>query len=155
MQEQSEIMVLSVLVSLTLAFAPPTTRLGHAPRHVSVRAPVAQAIGGFELPKFELPSFGGGDFRLFPDDVEFTDVDGDYVVVRKASGGTVDLYVNKKLKFEGARMSSNGNMLEITGSVKQGFAFLGALGFQLEDIVTEGVQPTNPADLEKAMALVE
>ena len=111
--------------------------------------------GGFELPKFELPSFGGGDFRLFPDDVEFTDVDGDYVVVRKASGGTVDLYVNKKLKFEGARMNSNGNMLEVTGSVKQGFAFLGALGFQLEDIVTEGVQPTNPADLEKAMALVE
>jgi hypothetical protein len=124
---------------------PPTT--GWARPHVPLRAPAPQAI--------QLPFFGGGDdFQLFPSDVEFKDVDGDYIVLRKAAGGKIDLYVNKKLKFEGARMVVNGNTLEVTGSVKQGFAFLGALGFQLEDIVTEGVTPANPADLEKAAALV-
>merc|ERR1719331_1485741 len=117
---------------------------------MSPRARAPQAMAGFELPSF----FGGESFQLFPSDVEFTDVDGDYIVLRKALGGKVDLYVNKKLKFEGARMVVNGNTLEITGRVKQGFAFLGALGFQLEDIVTEGVTPANPADLEKAAALV-
>jgi hypothetical protein len=151
-------MALSLVLAMTMTFAPPMTRLVHSPMQAAtLRAPVPQAIGGFELPKFDLPSFGGGDFQLYPSDCEFTDVDGDYVVIRKAGSGKVDLWVNKKLKFEGARMTlnSNGKVLEITGSVKQGFAFLGALGFQLEDIVTEGVQPSDPADLEKAMSLVD
>jgi len=107
--------------------------------------------------------FGGFEFRnplrnrfeQREGDVAFTDVDGDNVVVRKAAGDKVDLFVNEEQRLARATIVSNGGMLEVTGSVKQGFAFLGALGFELEDIVTEGVTPSNPVDLQKAMALVQ
>ena len=143
--------MISLIVGVAIAFtAPPSTRLALA-AHGATRVSSLHAIGSFELPN----PFGGDNFQLFPSDVEFTDVDGDYVVLRKASGGKVDLWVNKKLKFEGARMAVRGNTLEITGSIKKGFPLLGALGFQLEDIVTEGVTPRNPMDVEKATSLLQ
>ena len=134
----------AILVAATVSFHGPA----NSRALLNPRAAAPKAIGAL---------FGGPEFRLFPSDVQFTDVDGDDVVIRPVPGGTrIDLYVNKKLKFEKATMtkSASGDMLEIQGSVKQGFAFLGALGFQLEDIVVEGVKPRDPADVEKAMALV-
>ena len=65
------------------------------------------------------------------------------------------MYVNRKEKLKGATIKVNGNMLEITGKVKKGFGGIVLPGFELEEIVTEGVQPTNPEDLAKAMALIE
>mmetsp|Transcript_33749 Transcript_33749/g.88791 ORF Transcript_33749/g.88791 Transcript_33749/m.88791 type:complete len:143 (-) Transcript_33749:310-738(-) len=135
----------------TASFQAPLTSAFTSNVVSSPRAASPVAIGGFKLPDFG----GGSNFQLFPSDVNFMDVDGDDVVIRSASAGRVDLYVNKELKFEAASMKLNGNTLEITGKVKQGFAFLGALGFNLEDIVTEGVTPKDPAYLEKALALVE
>ena len=71
-------------------------------------------------------------------------------------GGKIDFYVNKSLKLSGATLqkSADGTMLEITGKIQTPFAFLGVLGFNLEDIVTEGTVPNDPADVEKAMGLV-
>ena len=148
-----------MLLSLVVGFAAFTAPMGRMVQPsqgvVTSRARTPVAIGGFKMPEIPNPFGGDGDFQLYPSDVDFTDVDGDYVVLRKTVGGKIDFYVNKKIKLEGARMAANGNMLEITGSVKQGFSFLGPLGFALEDIVTEGVTPTSPDDLAKAMALVE
>ena len=42
----------------------------------------------------------------------------------------------------------------ITGTVKSSTP-LSLLGFNLEDIVTEGTTPADPADLEKAIALLK
>ena len=85
--------------------------------------PPVTMIGGFKLP--DLPSFGGGDddFRLFPSDVEFTDVDGDVVVLRP-KGGKIDFFVNRKLRISNANLVKNGNMLEITGRVEKKTGFL-------------------------------
>ena len=100
--------------------------------------------------------FGGGDgdFRLFPDDVSFTDRDGDQVVLRKTIGNRVDFYVNKKMRLSGARMVRNGDTLEVTGTIKKGTP-LSFLGFNLEDVVTEGCVPSDAAACDAAMALVE
>ena len=150
-------MILNLVVATSLAFAPPTTRVTAMSR-ASLRAPAPLALGGFELPKIELPNpFGGDDgFQLYPSDVEFTDRDGDVVVLRPVQAGKIDFYVNKSLKLSGATLqkAADGTMLEITGKIQTPFAFLGVLGFNLEDIVTEGTVPNDPADVEKAMGLV-
>ena len=149
--------LVGILVAASVAFAPPASRV--AVKASVPRAPAPLALGGFEMPKLpELPNpFGGGnDFQLFPSDVQFTDRDGDVVVLRPVQAGKVDFYVNKSLKLQGATLqkSADGQMLEITGKIQTPFAFLGALGFKLEDIVTEGTVPQDPEDLDKAMALV-
>mgnify|MGYP006879435106 CR=1 FL=1 len=57
------------------------------------------------------------------------------------------------LRLEKARMVENGGTLEITGKVKKSTP-LSMIGFNLEEITTEGVTPRDPADVERAMALV-
>lgn len=144
------------LLTAAAAFAPPS-RVALGVSHASVtRAPPAVAI---ELPfigKIDLPSFGGGgDFKLFPSDVQFTDVDGDVVTLRPISGTKVDFYSNGNLVISGAGLVRNGNTLEISGKIRKGFGGIVLPGFELEDNVTEGTTPRDPADLDKAMALVE
>lgn len=51
-------------------------------------------------------------------------------------------------------MQRTGNTLEITGTIKKGTP-LSFLGFNLEDTVTEGTTPSDPADADKAMGLVQ
>jgi hypothetical protein len=65
----------------------------------------------------------------------------------------VDFYVNGKLRLSKAVLARNGNMLEITGTITKGTPF-SIIGFNLEDVVTEGTQPRDPADCDKAMAVV-
>jgi len=133
-------MLAQLLLAASVAF--------HAPlsSHVAMkRAPAPQAIGGF--------FGGGGDLQLFPDDVQFKDVDGDTVTLRGVRG-KVDFYVNGKLTLSSARMQRTGNTLEITGTIKKGTP-LSFLGFNLEDTVTEGTTPSDPADADKAMGLVQ
>jgi len=117
-------------------------------------APVA--IGGFKMP--EMPSFGGfgggDDFQLIPSDVQFKDVDGDTVTLRAVSGGKVDFFVNGKLRLSKAVLVKNGNSLEITGTVTKGTP-LSAIGFNLEDVITEGTTPMDPADCDKAIATAQ
>jgi len=131
---------------------------GLAARSTNTRsASTRSAAQMIELPK--LPDlgglFGGGDdFQLLPSDVEFTDVDGDAVVLRKRSGGRVDFYVNRKIQLSEARVLVKGNSLEITGTVKKGTP-LSLLGFNIEEVVTEGTTPRDPEVLEKVTALVE
>jgi hypothetical protein len=120
-------------------------------------------FGGFVAPprperpefKFELPSFGGDEpLKLYPSDVQFTDVDGDLITLREAANNKVNMYVGNKLVFEQATLKRNGNTLEVTGTVKKGTP-LSFIGFNLEEKQTEGTTPKNPEDLDKAMALVE
>ena len=118
-------------------------------------------MAGFGLPNpfenFEAPSlpnpFGGGSLELYPSDVQFQDIDGDVITLREARG-KVDFYVGNQVKLSGARLRRNGNTIEITGTVKKGTP-LSFLGFNLEDVITEGVTPVNAADCDAAMALVE
>ena len=111
--------------------------------------------GGFGLPELPNPFGGGGDddFRLYPDDFEFKDVDGDMVVLRVARGSLqVDYYVNRKLRISKANLVKNGNMLEISGRIQKPTGFM---NFALEEYVTEGTTPADPADVDRAMALVQ
>ena len=140
------------------AFAPPVSRItatvpvskGSSPLAVS-RTATPVAIGDFKLPSFDFG--GGGDFRRFPDDVSFMDSDGDEVTLRKTSGSRIDFYVGTKIRLSDAAMVRKGNTLEITGKIKKGTP-LSLLGFNLEDFVTEGVTPRDPAECDKAMALI-
>jgi hypothetical protein len=129
--------------------------LAAARPNTSSRASTLQAI---ELPfigKIGI-DFGGGDkLQLFPSDVQFTDVDGDTVTLRPAGGTRVDFYVGSKLMMRNAGLVRNGNTLEITGKQRKDFGGIVLLGFELEEIVTEGTTPRDPTDLDKAMALVE
>ena len=106
--------------------------------------------------KLELPSLPNPfaqELKLSPLDVRFTDVDGDVVTLRPNGGSAVDFYVGNDLRLEKARMVENGGTLEITGKVKKSTP-LSMIGFNLEEITTEGVTPRDPADVERAMALV-
>ena len=104
-----------MLLSFVVGFAAFTAPMGRMVQPsqgvVTSRARTPVAIGGFKMPELPNPFGGGDDFQLYPSDVEFNDVDGDNVVLRKTVGGKIDFYVNKKIKLEGARMMANGNML--------------------------------------------
>lgn len=137
----------------------PATGSAARPRSKPAAAQMMEPPKLPELPKLGLPDlggiFGGGDdFQLFPSDVEFTDVDGDVVVLRGKSGTSVDFYVNRKLLLSNARLKRTGNGLEITGTVKKGTP-LSWLGFNVEEVVTEGTTPRDPEVLDKAMALMQ
>ncbi len=82
------------------------------------------------------------------------DKDGDEVTFQPSFSGTVDFYVGSKLMLEGARLVQNGDSLEITGKIKKGTP-LSMFGFNLEEIMTEATTPRDPADLDRAMALVK
>lgn len=65
-----------------VAFMPPPSLARPAPVAASRSLPPV-AIGGFQMPS--MPSFGGGgddSFKLFPDDVQFVDTDGETVTIR-------------------------------------------------------------------------
>jgi hypothetical protein len=106
--------------------------------------------GGPSFP--ELPNPFAEEFVSKPGDVSFIDTDGEQVTLRKV-GGKVDFYVGGKLKLESAVMVRNGNALQLSGKETKGTP-LSMLGFNLEDTITVGATPANPADVDKAMALV-
>jgi hypothetical protein len=118
-------------------------------------------FGGFvapprpERPPFEFPNplASNESLKLMPGDVQFTDVDGDIITIRAVGGNRVDMYVGDTLRFEKGRLLRNGNTLEITAKVKKGTP-LSFIGFNLEEIVTEGTTPQDVFDLERALALV-
>ena len=120
-----------------------------------------RGFGGFVAPprpdrpefKLEVPNPFAQEIKLGPRDVVFTDKDGDEVVLQPNAGGTVDFWVGNKLVLEKARLERNGDSLEITGTIKKGTP-LSMLGFNLEEIATEGTTPRDPDDVDKAMALV-
>ena len=58
-----------------------------------------------------------------------------------------------KLKLEGTVMVRSGNALQFTGKETKGTP-LSMLGFNLEDTITVGATPRDPADVDKAMELV-
>eukprot|EP00320_Phaeocystis_rex_P019904 CAMPEP_0119058880 /NCGR_PEP_ID=MMETSP1178-20130426/3131_1 /TAXON_ID=33656 /ORGANISM="unid sp, Strain CCMP2000" /LENGTH=157 /DNA_ID=CAMNT_0007039867 /DNA_START=38 /DNA_END=511 /DNA_ORIENTATION=+ len=152
------------LVIASAAFVLPPSRLTTG--KLALRAPPAKAE--FELPKLpdfgglpklpdfgglpKLPDFGGSQLELRPGDLQFRDVDGELVTLR-SNYGKVDLFVDSKLRLSNARLIRNGDMLEISGEITKGTP-LGLLGFNLKDYVTEGVTPADPADADRAMALV-
>ena len=99
----------------------------------------------------------------------------DTVTLRAVSGGKVDFcknacpnsppltspwlpifgtVVNGKLRLSKAVLVKNGNSLEITGTVTKGTP-LSAIGFNLEDVITEGTTPMDPADCDKAIATAQ
>ena len=143
--------MLHVVIAVA-TFTPPVPQV--SARSVVPRAGSPVAIGGFKMPEMpSMPDFGGGGnekLQLFPDDVQFTDVDGDTVTIRPLGGKKVDFFVNGKIRLSKAILVQNGNMLEITGTITKGTPF-SIIGFNLEDIVTEGTTPKDPADVEKAM----
>jgi hypothetical protein len=145
--------MLHLALTLCAAFVPsPLRGSGHlAVASSPARSLPLVAIGNFKMP--EMPSFGGGgdDFKLFPSDVQFTDVDGDTVTIRPLGASKIDFYVNGKLRLSKAVLAKNGNMLEITGTITKGTPF-SIIGFNLEDVITEGTQPRDPADCDKAVA---
>ena len=65
----------------------------------------------------------------------------------------MDLYIGGKLKLEGTVMVRNGNALQFTGKETKGTP-LSMLGFNLEETITVGATPRDPADVDKAMELV-
>ena len=175
--------MLQIFVHAVAFMPPPSLGAGRLAVAASRSLPPV-AIGGFQMPS--MPSFGGGgddSFKLFPDDVQFVDTDGETVTIRPVvrtqglerwtslrtrtlcSSPTidplrgqpgmkkVDFYVNGKLRLSKAVLARNGNMLEITGTITKGTPF-SIIGFNLEDVVTEGTQPRDPADCDKAMAVV-
>ena len=85
-------------------------------------------------------------------DVQFKDSDGDLVTLRP-KGAMVDMYVGSDLRLSNARMSRDGNMLKLSGVVTKGTP-LSFLGFNIEENLTEGVTPVDPADADRAMELV-
>lgn len=94
---------------------------------------------------------------LQADDLQFTDVDGDTVTLRPLRGSSmVEMYVNGELRIPRATVTRTGNTLEFTGKVKRPVVPLVPLlnTFALEEIVTEGATPSNPVDLERAMAFL-
>ena len=150
--------MLSAILIAATAFSPsPTTRLAvSTPRCASPVAIELPFIGKVDLPELPelpgLPDFGGGeDFQLFPDDVEFTDADGDNIVLRPKLG-RVDFFVNKKLRMGSCMLVVNGNTIELTGTMKKGTP-LSFIGFDLEETVTEATTPRDPAALEAAAKL--
>ena len=61
----------------------------------------------------------------------------------------MDLYIGGKLKLEGTVMVRSGNALQFTGKETKGTP-LSMLGFNLEDTITVGATPRDPADVDKA-----
>ena len=57
------------------------------------------------------------------------------------------------MDLEGTVMVRSGNALQFTGKETKGTP-LSMLGFNLEDTITVGATPADPADVDKAMALV-
>ena len=148
--------MLAAILALTSAFTAPG-HLASAPTRAYASAPTrahVSAIGDFKLPDLpklplpDLPNPFAEEFRLFPDDVQFTDVDGDEVVLRPKLG-KVDFYVNKKLRMENCRIAINGDTIEISGTMQKGTP-LSFLGFNIVETVTEGAKPRDPAALELA-----
>jgi len=136
------------MLAIFLASAAFTSPLAASrPAVLAPRTMAPQAIGSF---------FGGGgnDFQLIPSDVQFKDVDGDTVTFRPISTGKADFYVNGKLQLSKAVVVKNGDMLEITGTIIKGTPF-SAIGFNLEDVVTEGTKPLDPADCDKVMEALQ
>ena len=134
-----------LLLVASSSFVPPT-RLGGVA--------VASAQHRVPQPPVAIGSFFGGGFEALPNDVQFKDVDGDLVTLRPKFGAkAVDFYVGGSLKLSDAKVVQEGNTLKLTGKETKGTP-LSLLGFNLEETVTEATTPSNPADIEKAMALV-
>ena len=66
----------------------------------------------------------------------------------------VDFYVGGELKLEGAIVVRSGNGLQFTGKETKGTP-LSFVGFNLEDTITVGATPADPANADLAMALVK
>ena len=60
----------------------------------------------------------------------------------------MDLYIGGKLKLEGTVMVRSGNALQFTGKETKGTP-PSMLGFNLEDTITVGATPRDPADVTR------
>lgn len=110
-------------------------------------------LGGIEFESFGDKWDGPGDLQLIPSDVQFKDVDGDTITLRKVRNGKIDYYVGKTLKLSGAVLTTSGNSIQVTGTIKKGTP-LSFIGFNLEETITDQMTPADPEDLAAAQALI-
>ena len=147
------IIMLFALASVMIAgFAPPPNSLLVRPATAPPLVRMQNEVSGWSPPK-DLGPLGNLD-RLFPTDVQLTDVDGDDIVLRGKGGATVEYYVGRKGRMRAARLKISGNSLQISGQIKKPVPLFSLIGFNLEEFVTDVCTPQDPADLDKAMALV-
>ena len=172
--------MLLLLLTASCSFVPPGVA-PHAARQVSSRVRMKEDDDGPKLPEFTLPKFEGikppwntdwmdalrsdqtkaaaaaGATRgaaatLSNADLSFTDTDGDSIALKKATGGRVDFYVNGKLKMEAAVVAAKGSSLELQGIDANDWKYKFNANFKT--YITDRLTPSDPADVEKALALV-
>lgn len=82
----------------------------------------------------------------------FRDTDGDTISLKRTTSKRVDFYVNGQLKITAAALEQKGQSLELQGIDAQDWKYKFSPSFKtyLTDLTT----PADPADLEKAVALV-
>ena len=91
---------------------------------------------------------------LRPGDVRFTDSDGDVITLKRGSvRTTVDFYVGDELKIEGAKMTRQGNSLQLTGIDRSTFMFK-AFGGNFKDEIIDLTTPSDPKSVDEAMKLL-
>ena len=136
-----------------LAFVPPAVSNSALP--LAARATVVRMQGSVEgwTPPKDLGPLGDLD-RLYPSDVQFTDSEGDEITLRGKGGTKIEYYSNGKGRMRSASLKVNGNALQISGIIKKPVPIFSLIGFNLEEFVTDVTIPKDPADLDKAMALV-
>ena len=108
----------------------------------------------FWSPPKDLGPLGDLD-RLYPSDVQFYDVDGDEITLRSKGGRTVEYWVGGKGRMRAARLRKDGDSIQISGEIKKPVPLFSLIGFNLEESVTDVATPKDPADVDKAMALVQ
>jgi hypothetical protein len=140
--------IMLALAVMLAGFVPPASRLAWpVGGHATVR------MQEMWTPPKDLGPLGDLD-RLFPNDVQFNDIEGDEITLRGKGGNKVEYYSNGKGRMRSASLRVEGNTLQISGVVKKPVPVFSLIGFNLEEFVTDAATPKDPADLDRAMALV-
>mmetsp|Transcript_75559 Transcript_75559/g.200926 ORF Transcript_75559/g.200926 Transcript_75559/m.200926 type:complete len:158 (-) Transcript_75559:212-685(-) len=117
----------------------------------------------FKLPKID---FGGIEFeegretttrlKTGPGDVQFADRDGDIITLKKSPRApkAVDYYNGEVMKIRDAQMVQRGSGLVLSGVDRTDWKFKFFSG-NFKDIIDELVEPKDPADVDRALALLE
>lgn len=141
--------MLALAAMIGVGFMPPP--MSKLARPVAVHTTVR--MEEMWTPPKDLGPLGDLD-RLFPNDVQFKDVEGDEITLRGNGGNKVEYYSNGKGRMRSAKLRLDGNSLQISGEIKKPVPIFSLIGFNLAEFVTDVATPRDPADLDKAMALV-
>ena len=129
---------------------------------------VSMQFGGFKLPKMPKIDMGGIQFeegmetttmlKAAPGDVQFSDADGDVITLRKSTfpgaDGKVDYFNGEVMKIQAATMAKEGEGLLLSGVDRTTRKFKASSG-SFKEVIDELAVPTDPADVTRALALLE